>query len=374
MTDAATDGRATIDREEARTLLRDLVEIPSPSGEERAAAERLVTFFEAHGRRAWLDRVGNVRAPVDDALLMTSHVDTVPGEIPVRIDEGEHGPSLWGRGSVDATGALAAMAVAAVDTNVSFVGVLGEEADSRGARYLVAERDEPDAVINGEPSGWDALTLGYRGFLGGTYRTSTESAHGSRPEPNAIQDAIRWWNRVEAAFGADSEDDDAADAAAIADRVTAKPTTFDGGASDDGLAVVASVRFQLRIPTDRSADDVREVVDELTDDGAIDWDDPIPPHRSSPRTTVAQAFRAAIRAEGGNPRLLRKTGTSDANLYADAWDCPVATYGPGDSSLDHTPDERLSLREFDRSVAVLRRVARRFRGERAVTRPGGERS
>jgi LysW-gamma-L-lysine carboxypeptidase len=41
------------------------------------------------------------------------------------------------------------------------------------------------------------------------------------------------------------------------------------------------------------------------------------------------------------------------NLYAEAWDCPTASYGPGDSSLDHTPDERLSLAEFDRAVAVL---------------------
>jgi LysW-gamma-L-lysine carboxypeptidase len=41
------------------------------------------------------------------------------------------------------------------------------------------------------------------------------------------------------------------------------------------------------------------------------------------------------------------------NLYATAWDCPMVTYGPGDSSLDHTPTERLSLDEFDRSIAVV---------------------
>jgi len=37
------------------------------------------------------------------------------------------------------------------------------------------------------------------------------------------------------------------------------------------------------------------------------------------------------------------------NLYAGAWDCPMATYGPGDSDLDHAPDERLSL---DEAVSV----------------------
>jgi LysW-gamma-L-lysine carboxypeptidase len=86
---------------------------------------------------------------------------------------------------------------------------------------------------------------------------------------------------------------------------------------------------------------------------------------TSPRTEVARAFRVAIRDAGGDPRLLRKTGTADVNLYAEAWDCPMATYGPGDSDLDHAPDERLSLAEFDRSVTVLESVARTLGGESA---------
>jgi LysW-gamma-L-lysine carboxypeptidase len=73
----------------------------------------------------------------------------------------------------------------------------------------------------------------------------------------------------------------------------------------------------------------------------------------SPRTPVARGLRGAIRAAGGEPRLLRKTGTADVNLYSEAWDCPTASYGPGDSSLDHTPDEHLALDEFDRAVDVL---------------------
>ena len=68
----------------------------------------------------------------------------------------------------------------------------------------------------------------------------------------------------------------------------------------------------------------------------------------------------AIREEGGDPRLLRKTGTSDMNVYATEWNCPMVTYGPGDSSLDHTPTERLPLDEFDRAVEVLNRVCDRL--------------
>ena len=77
----------------------------------------------------------------------------------------------------------------------------------------------------------------------------------------------------------------------------------------------------------------------------------------SPRTPVARAFRAAIRQAGGDPRPLRKTGTADMNIYAGAWDCPMATYGPGDSDLDHAPNEHLELSELDRAVSVLETVA-----------------
>lgn len=337
---------------EAHELLIDLVSIPSPSGEERACAEHLASFFEEHGREVWLDDVGNVRAPVDDGVLLTSHIDTVPGNIPVRVDDGV----LWGRGSVDAKGPLAALAVAAVTVDASFVGVVGEEADSAGAHHLVEDRPQPGAVINGEPSGWTGITLGYRGMQSGVYVSTSELGHTSRPDRNAIQDAIDWWTRVEAAFGT-TEDDEWTP---VFERVTPKPVTIRGGTDEDGIAVEVTLEMQLRIPPSLTADGVREVADAELDAGTVHWREPIPPVMVSPRTPVARAFRAAIRAEGGEPRLLRKTGTSDMNIYAGAWDCPMVTYGPGDSDLDHTPDERLPFDEFDQSIAVLTSVGKRL--------------
>ena len=327
---------------EAQTLLADLVSIPSPSGEEAAAAERLAAFFEAHDREVWIDEAGNVRAPADDAVLLTSHVDTVPGDVPVKIEDGV----LWGRGSVDATGPLAAMAAAAVETGVSFAGVVREETGSNGAWHLVDDRDTPGAVINGEPSGWDGITLGYRGFLSGTYVATSELGHSSRPDDNAIQSAVNWWSSVADFFAVD-------DSEGVFDTVTTKPVRFDGGPTDDGLAVEATVDVQFRVPPKYAIDDVREVAEGELDRGGVHWETPIPPVMASPRTPVARAFRVAIREAGGEPRLLRKTGTSDMNIYAGAWDCPMVTYGPGDSDLDHSPDEHLDLAEFDSSIDVL---------------------
>jgi LysW-gamma-L-lysine carboxypeptidase len=332
----------------ARELLVDLVSIPSSSGEERKAAERLVAFFKTHGREAWMDDVGNVHAPADDTVLLTSHIDTVPGDIPVEIDDGD----LWGRGSVDATGPLAAMAVAAVRTGASFLGVVGEEVDSRGARHVIAEgRDEPDYLVNGEPSGWDGITLGYRGLLGGTYVVTSESGHTSRPDNNAIQHAMDWWSRVEAAFETDEW-------APVFERVTPKPIEFEGGLTEDGLSMEATMDVQLRVPPSMTVDEVKEIADSELDVGTVRWHDEVPPSMQSPRTEVARAFRAAIRGMDGEPRLLRKTGTSDMNLFASVWDCPMVSYGPGDSDLDHAPNEHLSLAEYDRAVEVLETVCR----------------
>jgi LysW-gamma-L-lysine carboxypeptidase len=352
----AAAGDAAVSTAEARRLLRNLVAIPSASGDERECAEQLAAFLAEHGREVWLDEVGNVRAPGDDGVLLTSHLDTVPGEVPVETKgsiEVEGAEVLWGRGSVDAKGSLAAMAVAAVETGVSFAGVVGEETDSRGARHLVETREEPEAVVNGEPSGWDAVTLGYRGFLAGTYRAETASAHTSRPEPNAVETALAWWSRVEDVFAADAE-------TPVFEQVTAKPVEFRGGPADDGLSVEAEVEVEFRLPPGATADEVRETAEDALESGSVEWREAIPPVMSSPRTAVARVFRAAIREAGGDPRLLRKTGTADVNLYAQAWNCPTATYGPGDSALDHAPDERIDLAGFDRSVAVLESVCRRL--------------
>ena len=343
---ATAASTATVDTAEARELLIDLVSIPSPSGEERGCAEHLASFFAANDREVWIDDVGNVRAPAEDDVLYTSHIDTVPGDIPVRVAE----DTLWGRGSVDAKGPLVALAVAAVNTGVSFAGVVGEEVDSGGAHHLVSNRDAPAAVVNGEPSGWDGITLGYRGLLGGTYVSTSESGHTSRPDRNAIQHAMDWWSRVEAAFERDEWE-------SVFEQVTTKPIGFDGGTAADGLSVEATLDVQLRVPPSLTTDAVREIADGELEHGTVTWWDDIPPVMASPRTPLARAFRVAIRALDGDPRLVRKTGTSDMNVYADAWDVPVVTYGPGDSGLDHTPDEHLDLGDFDRAIGVLERVA-----------------
>jgi len=115
---------------------------------------------------------------------------------------------------------------------------------------------------------------------------------------------------------------------------------------------------QLRVPPNRTVDEIHELAEAEMRTGSVHWNEPIPPVMESPRTELARAFRVAIREAGGDVRLIRKTGTSDMNLFAAAWDCPMVTYGPGDSDLDHAPDERLPLSDLGRATAVLSDVCR----------------
>ncbi len=91
---------------EAATLT-GLVEHYSPSGSERAAVEWLVERMQALGfTQAFVDGAGNAVGKMGAGprqVVLLGHIDTFPGEIPVRVEA----DTLYGRGCVDAKGALA---------------------------------------------------------------------------------------------------------------------------------------------------------------------------------------------------------------------------------------------------------------------------
>jgi LysW-gamma-L-lysine carboxypeptidase len=146
------------DRGVETRLLRELVEIASESGAEGPVARHLVTWMDKLGYEARLDEVGNAIGEIGDpagpVIVLLGHMDTVPGDVPVRIE----GSRLYGRGSVDAKGPLATMVCAGarvgptLPARLVVIGAVDEERDSIGARH-VADRYRPAAVVVGEPSG-----------------------------------------------------------------------------------------------------------------------------------------------------------------------------------------------------------------------------
>jgi LysW-gamma-L-lysine carboxypeptidase len=85
-----------------------------------------------------------------------------------------------------------------------------------------------------------------------------------------------------------------------------------------------------------------------------------PAFRSDRNNALVRSFLGAVRsiAPSAKPGFLVKSGTSDMNVVGPAWQCPILAYGPGDSSLDHTPHEHVALEEYWNAVLVLEQALR----------------
>jgi LysW-gamma-L-lysine carboxypeptidase len=344
-------------------LLRGLVEIPSTSRYEGEAVEWLVARMTERGFRATVDDAGNAVGEIGEGptrVVLLGHIDTVPGEIPVRIE----GDELVGRGAVDAKGPLAAFVAAATTriagVRVTVVGAVEEESPtSAGARYR-ATLAAPDWCVIGEPSGWDAVTVAYKGRLALRVALSRSARHGAAPGMTCSEEALALWSTVRAA----------------ADRRTGATDGFArldcrlegmGGGTSDGLVERAELRVGYRIPpgitTAELEAELRTIAAEHVGEADIEIEriGAEEPARTPRTTPLARAFVGAIADAGGRATFKVKSGTSDMNVLAPAWGCPMVAYGPGDSRYDHTPMERLSLADYERSIKVLKSVLTRAR-------------
>ncbi len=329
------------------TLVEKLVRCYSPSGQEQEATRLLVSELADRGFEAQLDPAGNAVGMIGQGgrqIYLVGHLDTVSGQIPVRLEN----ETLYGRGSVDAKGALAAFveAAAAFENSsalkITVIGCVGEEASSPGARYLLANHKIPDYVIIGEPSGWEAITLGYKGSLSLEYALERPRHHRGMAQPTPAEEAVSFYRALCAAtpelgtgFGS----------------ISIRLTDLNTGSAGSHESV--SMKLNIRTPPGFNSDGFKMIAERLHGEAKMSWSKFTPAVLAAKRGPLVAAFLGAIRAPGGRPCFKYKTGTSDMNLLA-AWGRPILTYGPGDSSLDHTPEEHLELAEYRQAIAVLR--------------------
>lgn len=356
---------------EVADLLFGLVSIPSPSRSERAAVEWLCTQMAALGYRSEPDAAGNAVGTRGDGpheIMLLGHIDTVPGELPVEIIDG----ALYGRGTVDAKGPLATFVAAAAQAKLppgvrlTVVGAVEEEVmTSRGAHWLIENVAPPSAVIIGEPSNWDAVVIGYKGSINMRAHVAYPISHSGNPEPTAAELAVGFWNRL-TAWCAEQNGDEPYGFA------TVDPTLMSINSASDGITGKAEMRIGLRLPPAISPDDAMAAMRGLAEGVELGFVVNAPAFRSDKRSPLVGAFNAAIRANGGAPRIKVKTGTSDMNLVGPVWGCPIVAYGPGDSRLDHQPDEHIVLEDAKRATRVLTAALERIAAQLAEGRWGGQ--
>jgi [amino group carrier protein]-lysine/ornithine hydrolase len=336
-------------------LLTAMLAVPSVSCSEGPLAAALATRLHAAGFDVDLDAAGNViaawgRGP--ETIALVGHLDTVAGHIDVRRD----GDVLHGRGTVDAKGPLAA-AIAAVsrqprDSGRRFVvvGAVEEESTSRGARSLATSMAAPDGLIILEPSGWDAVTIGYKGSLRVHVAVSQPQAHGAGREPSAADRCVAVVRALQDFARASNSD------AGVFERIDVRVVAI--GSDNDGLCDSATIDVGVRTPPGCDVDALVAIARSIGGPAEVTVSGGDPGVRTDRTSRLARACVRSIRASGGAPRFKLKTGTSDLNILAPAWGCPAVAYGPGDSSLDHTPDEQISIAELERATDVLERALR----------------
>jgi LysW-gamma-L-lysine carboxypeptidase len=395
-----------MDRAAVVGLLERLVAIPSLSRQEAQATQWLAEQMLALGYdRAGVDEAGNAVGeigPVDAArtIVLLGHIDTVPGNIPVRIESSSEGDVLYGRGSVDAKGPLATFVAAGARTGstwahnakirVIVVGAVEEEAaTSKGARFIASRFNGshepiPAACVIGEPSRWHRITLGYKGRLLLDLVALQPMAHTAGPDASVAGVVVDLWNWVTANAARINADRDKA-----FDQLSPSLRRFITATSEDMIdSVDAQVawRLPLGVEAERlvadlvawsaghlraalpSFDAARVVAGQpVALDGARTqvtfrfpgWERA---WRGDRQNALVRSFLTAIRSVDGNaqPGFLVKTGTSDMNVVGPLWQCPIVAYGPGDSALDHTPNEHVSVDEYLRAVDVMEAMLRTF--------------
>jgi [amino group carrier protein]-lysine/ornithine hydrolase len=326
-------------------LLYEMLETPSLSGDEHRLAQLLQTRMGELGFRAHLDEVGNLIGDVGSGngpvIMLLSHMDTVGPVLATRRDA----ERLYGRGAVDAKGPLATMICAAAarpdfQGTIRVIGAVEEERLSRGGHHIAATLPPPDALIVGEPGGWDRVVLGYKGKIDLEFWVERPASHSTKPVPKASELAAAFWYRVLDALGPDCDHGSFFKPAATLRRI-------------DGNLVTGRVEVDCRVPPDFAVDEFVNRLRTLAEQGEVKLIRSIPAVRVGRSDPVASSLSAAIRSHGGQPRPTLKTGTSDMNTVSPMWTVPMAAYGPGNGALDHSDDEHIEIAEFRQAIAIL---------------------
>lgn len=358
-----------VHEEEVIQVCQKLVRTKSvnPPGDEQQIAESTTAYlkeagFEAEvvmhspGRGSTLARLkGSGGAP---GLLFSAHLDTVP----VGVEQWVHPPfegvladgKVWGRGSSDMKGGMAAMMVAAKhlaaaklplrgDLVLAFTA--GEEVDSLGAEALVGRPEFKNmlALIVSEPSSND-IFVAEKGALWLEISTHGKTAHGSMPDlgVNAVMMMVRFLDefvKLEVPFQLHP----------MLGDFSRSVNTIEGGVKTNVVPDHCSVTIDMRtVPGQKHAEIINKIeglFEQLAGRipqfrASIKVLNDRPPVTTAPDHPAVRQFNAALARVQGSPAVPKGVRYyTDAATYVPALGLPMIICGPGEAGMAHQPNE-----------------------------------
>ena len=376
-----------IERGDARALTRALVEVDSrnpslvPGGPgESAAAELLAGVLGAWGFTVQLmetapgrpNVVARIGDPSGGTLMFNGHLDVVGVEgmthAPFTAEEREG--RLYGRGSADMKGGVAAMCAAAaraassgLTAEVIIAAVTDEEWASAGTAALVAAGVRADGAVVTEPTRL-AIMPAHRGFSWAEVTVIGRAAHGSRWDIGV--DAIRHAGLVLAELDHVDGVQLPSRSHPLLGRPSLHASTISGGTGLSTYPDRCTIQVERRTIPGETADDFRRELEaacsavrarkpDFRAEVAITLSQP--PSDVAIDTPLVRALAASIEATSGSvARIEGMSAWTDAAILNGAG-IPAVCFGPGDISLAHAAEEWVPLPEIDAATRVLTHLA-----------------
>lgn len=350
---------------DVRDLARDLVSIPSHE-DETAAGDLIEEWLrEETDAEVTRDGAGSVfaRKGSGPTLALVGHHDVVP-PAESQIEDGEYRVEerdgrLFGRGTADMKGALAAAMCAFKDADpdgeLVFASFVGEESGGAGARYAIENGFSPEYAVVCEGStnysgkNVTDVAVAHKGRRGGTVTACGTASHASEPEAgeNAIYRACEAVGFVRGC--------EAPEAEVLENRLSGSVavTEIEGGSAMNVIPDRCTVTVDERtVPGERTP---LARVEEIK---GVDWtvDQDLPPMACSDEGFAETVLDAAREVQEGRPELVTKPHATDAGWLAEAGVACVVC-GAAEPGEAHTEDESVSLAVLDRCYRLYREVA-----------------
>ncbi|HWS99636.1 MAG TPA: M20/M25/M40 family metallo-hydrolase [Pyrinomonadaceae bacterium] len=325
---------------------RQLIDIPSVSGDEIMVARFLAEYLGRAGFRTELQEVEENRANLIAAgegpprVVLSTHLDTVPPH----VSSGEDGEYIYGRGACDAKGIIAAQVSAAERLRAEGINDVGllftvdEEQASLGARAANRHGLARSCrfLINGEPTD-NLLATGSKGSLRARLKATGRAAHSAYPEhgESAIEKLLDVLRDVR---GYDWPRDE------FFGETTINVGTIAGGTRSNVVPEEAEAVLHVRLTT--PSEIVKDALERIAAGRAeVEY------------LSVSEPVRM-LAVEDFEQCVVRFT--TDIT-YLDDWGRPLLI-GPGSILDAHTAHERIAKRELERAVELYVRLVRRLRG------------